>query len=56
MIRYEDRKDVRSNLMANFSTEGWPGPGSLHLKNKKRGFLELKEGETEERIIRWIDE
>jgi hypothetical protein len=56
LIRSGDRKDVRSNLMANLSTQGRPGPGSLHLQNKKRGLLELKEGETEERVIRWFVE
>jgi len=42
--------------MANFSSEGWSGPESLHLEAKKRELLEFKKGETESNVKRWIDE
>jgi hypothetical protein len=56
LIRYGGREDVRRNLMANFSSEGWSGPQSLHLEAKKRELLAFKAGETEANVKRWIDE
>jgi len=56
LVRYGDREDVRRNLVANFSTESWWGPESLHVQNKKQKLLDLKEGEDNENVIRWIDE
>jgi hypothetical protein len=56
LVRYGTRKDVRSELMANFSTEGWTGPESLHYQNKKQWLLDFKEGEDNENVKYWIDE
>lgn len=56
LIRYGARKDVRSNLMANCSTEGWSGPSSLHHQSKKQWLLDFKNGETNANVRRWIDE
>jgi len=56
LIRYGDRKDVRNELIANFSTEGWSGPASLHYQKKKDKLLKLKEGEDNENVKHWIDE
>ncbi|MCL5986949.1 MAG: hypothetical protein M1371_10380 [Actinobacteria bacterium] len=56
LIRYGDRKDVRNELMANFSTEGWSGPGSLHYQKKKEDLLKFKENEDDENVKHWIDE
>jgi hypothetical protein len=56
LIRYGDREDVRRRLFANFSSEGWAGPESLHLEAKKRELLEFKREETEGNVRRWIDE
>ncbi len=56
LVRYGKREDVRSNLRANYSTEGWWGPGSLHYKDKQQQLLRLKEGEDNENVKRWIDE
>ena len=55
LIRYGDRKDVQSNLIANFSTEGWSGPASLHYENKKKNLLEFRESEDNANVKRWID-
>jgi len=56
LVRYGRRKDVRSNLIANFSTEGWSGPASLHLKKKKKQLLDFKKQEPNENVKLWIDE
>ena len=56
LIRFGDRDDVRRNLRANFSTEGWSGPMSLHLEGKKAGLLDCRGTETDPNVIRWIDE
>jgi len=56
LIRYGEREDVRRNLRANFSTEGWTGPESLHFQDKKQKLLDFKENEENENVKRWIDE
>jgi len=56
LIRYGDRDDVRRNLMANFSSEGWTGPQSLHYQNKKQWLLDFRKDEDNENVKRWIDE
>lgn len=56
LVRYGDRQDVRRSLMANFSTEGWSGPESLHHEKKKQGLLDFREEEENERVRRWLDE
>lgn len=56
LVRYGKRADVRNNLMANFSTEGWSGPESLHYQAKRQELLEFKKDETEPNVKRWIDE
>ncbi len=56
LVRYGARRDVRGNLMANFYTEGWSGPESVHFQTKKQSLLEFRKGETNENVKRWIDE
>lgn len=56
LVRYGERDDVKRNLAANFSTEGWSGPGSVHYQNKKAKLLEFKADETNSNVIKWIDE
>ena len=56
LIRYGEREEVRENLRANYSTEVWHGPLSLHYENKQQQLLRLKDGEDNENIKRWIDE
>ncbi len=56
LIRYGEREDVRRNLIANFSTEGWWGPESLHFQNKRRRLLGFREKEENENVRQWIDE
>ena len=50
------RKDVRRNLMANFSTEGWAGSASLHHEMKKQQLLEFLKEEDNENVRIWVDE
>jgi hypothetical protein len=56
LVRYGGRDEVRNNLMANFSTEGWTGPESLHYQGKKAALLEFRKGETNGNVKRWVDE
>ena len=56
LIHYGEREDVRRNLKANYSTEMWQGPLSLHYENKQQQLLHLKDGEDNENVKRWIDE
>jgi len=56
LIRYGANDDVRSSLRANFSTEGWSGPASLHYQEKKNWLLDFRKDEDNENVKRWIDE
>ena len=56
LIRYGARKDVRNNLSANFGTEGWSGPESLHYHGRKQWLLDFRKGETNANVKLWIDE
>lgn len=56
LVRYGDRRDVRENLRANFSSEGWWGSESSHYANKKQQLLAFKSDETDPNVKRWIDE
>jgi hypothetical protein len=56
LVRYGERKDVRSNLHANFGTESWSGPASAHYAAKKTSLESLREKETEPNVRRWLDE
>jgi hypothetical protein len=56
LVRYGHREDVRGNLMANFSREGWTGLASLHFQAKKQKLFDFKGREDNENVKRWIDE
>ena len=56
LIRFGDREDVRRNLRANFFTEGWSGSMSEHFEAKKTGVLQIRESETDQNVLQWIDE
>ena len=56
LIRYGNREDVRRNLIANFSTEGWTGSASAHYQKKKEFLLKFKKKETNQNVIDWINE
>ena len=56
LIRYGQREDVCRELVANFSTEGWTGPMSLHLENKRQQLIAFREDEDNRTVKLWIDE
>jgi hypothetical protein len=55
LVRFGEREDVRRNLEANFSSEGWTGPTSVHLQRKRQHLLDFREGETNKNVKRWVD-
>jgi hypothetical protein len=56
LVRYGDRDDVRNNLQANFSTEGWMGNASDHYRSKKESLLSYRKIEKDPNVLRWLDE
>ena len=56
LIHYGERADVRNNLCANYMTETYWGPASLHYEEKIRKLLDIKNSEDDWNVIRWIDE
>ncbi len=56
LIRYGDREDVRSNFYSNYFTEGYWGSRSSYYMDKKNELLEFRKNETNENVIKWIDE
>jgi hypothetical protein len=56
LVRYGDREDVRRNLMANFSSDGWSGSASDHYAGKKAWLHSIRENEKDKNVLRWIDE
>ncbi len=56
LVRYGHEPSVRGALRANFSTEGWTGPMSQHLLEKRSWLLNLRSQETDKKVLMWIDE
>ena len=56
LVRYGNREDVRGSFSANYSTEAWMGSMSGYYLDKKKHLLEFKKNESDEDVIRWIDE
>ncbi len=56
LVRYGSRKDVRNNLMANFSSEIWWGPESSHHQAKLEQLRSWKSAETNANVVQWLDE
>ena len=51
LVRYGERKNVRTNLLTNYSfSEPWSGELSLNLDAKKRALLRIGEGEDNENV------
>ena len=55
LVRYGECDDVHGSLSANYSTESWSGPASIHYMSKKKSLLEFKKEEKNEKVIEWID-
>jgi len=56
LIKYGNRDDVKHELIANYSSEGWMGDESLHLKKKKNLLLEIRKKESNQFVVNWIDD
>ena len=56
IVRYGTRSDVKSVLMANFSTESWSGPRTDHLKRKIELLRGVKAAEDNRVIVEWLAE
>ena len=56
LSRYGEREKVRSSLRANYYTETYWGPASLHYEEKRQKLLDIKNCEDDWNVIRWIDE
>lgn len=56
LVKYGTRDDVKRALFANFSSEGWSGPESLHYQQKRQELVDFKKGEDNYNVISWIDE
>lgn len=56
LAKYGNREDVRKQMRANFYTESWSGPASLHYQQKKEQLLAFKEDEDNENVKQWLDE
>ena len=56
LARYGEREDVRRNLSANYATEGWSGPGSVHFSTKLESLLEMAKAEQNANVRLWLNE
>lgn len=56
LVRYGQRKDVRRNLRANYTTEVWAGERSLYLEGKKDKLFRIKADENNLNVKQWINE
>ena len=55
LVRYGERKNVRASLSANFSTEFWSGPASLHYQKKKERLVRFRQDENNDKVLCWLD-
>ena len=56
LVRYGDRKEVRQNLHANFSTASWWGPETSYFATKKQMLEDFRSHETDANVLLWLDE
>ena len=56
LIRYGKKSTVRSALIANYLSEGWAGPASMHYSAKRDRLLSFRAGEDNEFVKRFVDE
>ena len=56
LLQYGHDPEVRSALRGNFSTEGWAGSESGHLRSKISWLRDLRGQETNPNVLEWIDE
>ena len=56
LVRYGRQRTVRSSLAANFLTEGWAGPASVHFIQARERLLSFRSEEQNENVKRFVDE
>jgi len=56
LVRYGNSEDVRRNFYSNYITESYWGSASTHYIKKGKELLEFRNKETNENVIKWIDE
>jgi len=55
LVRYGERNDVGRILVANFLSEGWSGPQSLHYMKSIKELENFAKEETDLKVKRWIN-
>jgi hypothetical protein len=56
LVLYGDQRSVRSALEANYFSEGWTGPSSLHHAQKAKELNEILAVETSSHARAWLRE
>lgn len=56
LVQYGHIEEVRTELIANFSSESWSGSEVTHYSNKKETLLEIRRNDTNPNVRKWIDE
>lgn len=56
LVKYGSSINVRRELTANFSTEGFSGSEVEHYEKKKSTLVKIRETETDPNVLRWVDE
>lgn len=56
LVRYGDRDDVKGALAANFWSEGWSGPDSLHYMGRIAALEHFNKGECNSRVHTWVED
>jgi len=56
MEEFGNLKPVRQAFHANFQTDSWSGPTSVHLTRKRAKLVELRASETNANVRRWLNE
>lgn len=54
--RYGHLRGVKSALSANFFTDGWSGPASLHYRKRRDIARAWLKGETSSNVIEWLND
>lgn len=56
LVKYGSRKEVRDALTANYFSESFSGSVAAHYQGKKLSLEELMKKETDENVLKWIQE
>ncbi len=56
LVRYGDQENVRSTLIANYSTVGFFGPASLYYEEKLQKLVDIQNIDNDRNVSSWINE